>query len=106
MYDAEKCSAVLANVTGFVRQDAHIYLYIYKNYGLKTKWQHWGMLIHQGNKLRVPPNAVPALNSWRFRYLCVLSCINTDSVGTVYVCPLYLSSYSYLANLLRNISTI
>ena len=61
MYDVEKWSTVLANSTGFARSDAYLY-------GPGTKWQHWGMFIHWGNKLRVPPNAVrvempPALNS-------------------------------------------
>ena len=61
MYDVEKRSAVLENVAGFVRRDAHVYSPV-------TKWQHWGMFIHWGNKLLVPLNAVqvempPALSS-------------------------------------------
>ena len=61
MYDVEKRSAVLANLTGYARRDAYIY-------SSGTKWRHWGMFIHWRNKLRVPPNAVsvempPALNS-------------------------------------------
>ena len=51
MYDVEKRSTVLANATGFTRRYAYIY-------GPVTKWRHWGMFIHWGNKLRVPPNAV------------------------------------------------
>ena len=52
-------------------------LYIY---GPVAKWQHWGMFIHYGNKLHVPPNAVrvempPALISESFRYLRVSSCM-------------------------------
>ena len=51
MYDVGKRSAVLENAAGFVRLDAYAY-------GLVTKWRHWGMFIHWGNKLCVPPNAV------------------------------------------------
>ena len=51
MHDVEKCSAVLENVDGFTRLDADIY-------GSITKWWHWGMFIHWGNKLCVPLNAV------------------------------------------------
>ena len=61
MYDVEKRSAVLEDAAGFARLDSHMYSPV-------TKWQHWGMLIHWGNKLRVRPNAVqvempPALSS-------------------------------------------
>ena len=51
MYDVEKRSAVLENAAGFARLDAYVY-------GPVTKWRHWGMLIHWGNKLHVPPNTV------------------------------------------------
>ena len=51
MYDVEYRSAVLENAAGFERLDAYVY-------GPATKWRHWGMLIHCGSKLRVPPNAV------------------------------------------------
>ena len=51
MYDVEKCSVVLKNVAGFARLDACVYIY-----GPVTKWRHWGMLIHWGNKLHVTPN--------------------------------------------------
>ena len=51
MYDVEKRSAVLENAAGFARRDAHMY-------GPVTKWRHWGMFIHWGNKLRVRPNPV------------------------------------------------
>ena len=51
MYDVEKRSAVLEDTAGFARRDAYMY-------GPATKWRHWGMFIHWGNKLRVPPNAV------------------------------------------------
>ena len=51
MYGVEKRSAVLDNAAGFARQSVHMY-------GPITKWRHWGMFIHWGNKLRVPPNAV------------------------------------------------
>ena len=66
-------SAVLENAAGFARLDPYIY-------GPVTKGQHWGMLIHWGNKLHVPPNAVriempPALISESFRYLRVSSCM-------------------------------
>ena len=61
MYNVEKCSTVLENVSGFARLDTYVY-------GPVTKWRHWGMFINWGNKLRVPPNAVqvempPALSS-------------------------------------------
>ena len=61
MYDVEKRSAVLEDAAGFARLDAHMYAPV-------TKWRHWGMFIHWGNKLRVHPNAVrvempPALSS-------------------------------------------
>ena len=48
MYDVEN---VLKKAAGFARLDAYIY-------GPVTKWRHWGMFIHWGNKLPVPPNAV------------------------------------------------
>ena len=51
MYDVEKCFAALENVAGFTKLDAYIYSPV-------TKWQHWGMFIHWGNKLYFPPNAV------------------------------------------------
>ena len=51
MYDVEKRSAVLEDVAGFARRDLYMY-------GPVTKWRHWGMFIHWGNKLRIPPNAV------------------------------------------------
>ena len=51
MYDVEKRSAVLENVAGFARLDAYVCSPV-------IKWQHRGMFIHWGNKLRVPPNAV------------------------------------------------
>ena len=51
MYDVEKRSSVLEDAAGFARLDAHMY-------GPVTKWRHWGMFIHCGNKLRVRPNAV------------------------------------------------
>ena len=51
MYDVKERSAVLENAAGFVRLDTYVY-------GPVTKWRHWGMFIHWGNKLRVPPNAV------------------------------------------------
>ena len=51
MYDVEKCSAVLEDAAGFARRDAYMY-------GPVTKWRHWGMLLHCGSKLHVPPNAV------------------------------------------------
>ena len=51
MYGVEQRSAVLENVAGFTRQAMHMYDPV-------TKWRHWGMFIHWGNKLRVPPNAV------------------------------------------------
>ena len=51
MYDVEKRSAVLEDAAGFARLDAYLY-------GPVTKWRHWGMFIHWGNKLRVPRNAV------------------------------------------------
>ena len=50
MYDVEKRSAVLEDAAGFARLDVHMY-------GPVTKWRHWGMFIHWGNKLRVRPNA-------------------------------------------------
>ena len=56
----EKRSAVLENAAGFARQDVYIYV------RPVTKWQHWGMFIHWGNKGHVPTNAVempPALSS-------------------------------------------
>ena len=61
MYDVEKRSAVLEDAAGFARLDAHLC-------GPVTKWRHWGMFIHWGNKLRVRPNPVrvempPALSS-------------------------------------------
>ena len=61
MYSVKKHPAVLENAAGFKRLDAYIYSPI-------TKRLHWGMLIHWGNRLRVPPNAVqvempPALSS-------------------------------------------
>ena len=61
MYNIEKRSAVLENAAGLVKLDAYIYDPV-------IKWRHWGIFIHWGNKLRVPPNAVrvgmpPALNS-------------------------------------------
>ena len=61
MYDIERRSAVQMNADGFARRDAYMY-------GPITKWRHWGMFIHWGNKLRVHPNAVrvgqpPALSS-------------------------------------------
>ena len=61
MYDLEKCSVVLENAAGLARLEAYVY-------GPVTKWWHWGMFIHWGNKLCVPPNAVqvempPALSS-------------------------------------------
>ena len=60
MYDIEKHYTVLENAAGFTRLDA------YKRSVMK--WQHWGMFIHWGNKLRIPPNIVQfrmplALNS-------------------------------------------
>ena len=51
MLDIEKRSAVVENVAGFARRDMYIY-------GSVTKWWHWGMFIHWGSKLCVPPNAV------------------------------------------------
>ena len=51
MYDVEYRSAVLENAAAFERLDAYVY-------GPVTKWRHWSMFIHWGNKLRVPPNAV------------------------------------------------
>ena len=51
MYDVEKRSAVLENAAGFARRYAYIY-------GPVTKWRHWGMLIHCGSELRIPPNTV------------------------------------------------
>ena len=65
---------MLENAAGFARLDAYVY-------GPVTKWRHWGMFIHWGNKLRVPPNAVqlrmpPALVSERFRHLRVSSCMS------------------------------
>ena len=51
MYAVEKRSAVLEDAAGFARLDAHMY-------GPVTKWRHWGMFIHWGNKLRVLSNAV------------------------------------------------
>ena len=51
MYDVEKRFAVLENAAGFARLDAYVYSPV-------TKWQHWGMFIHWGNKLRIPPYAV------------------------------------------------
>ena len=51
MNDVEKCYAVLENVTGFARLNAYIY-------GPIRKWRHWGIFIHWGNKLRIPPNTV------------------------------------------------
>ena len=61
MYDVENRSAILEDAAGFARRDEYMY-------GPVTKWQHWGMLIHCGSKLRVLPNAVrvempPALSS-------------------------------------------
>ena len=47
MYDVEKRSAVLEDAAGFARRDAYMYSPV-------TKWRHWGMFIHWGNKLRVP----------------------------------------------------
>ena len=63
MYNIEKRSSVPENAAGFVRRDTYMY-------GPITKWHHWGMFLHWGNK----PNDVrvgipPALSSWRFRYL-------------------------------------
>ena len=51
MYGVEKRSAPLENAAGLAKLDAYIY-------GPVTEWWHWGMFIHWGNKLRVPPNAV------------------------------------------------
>ena len=51
MVNVEYRSAVLENAAGFERLDAYVY-------GPVTIWRHWGMFIHWGNKLRVPPNAV------------------------------------------------
>ena len=51
MYDVEKRSAALEDAAGFARRDAYMY-------GPVRKWRHWGMFIHWGNKLHVPPNAV------------------------------------------------
>ena len=61
MYDVEKRSAVLEDAAGFARRHAYMC-------GPVPKWRHWGMLIHCGSKLCVPPNAVrvempPALSS-------------------------------------------
>ena len=61
MYNVEKRSAVQENAAGFVRRDAYMY-------GPVTKWRHWSMFIHWGNKLCLPPNDVrvrmpPALSS-------------------------------------------
>ena len=39
----ENCSGVLENAAGFARLDTYIY-------GPVTKWRHWGMFIHWGNK--------------------------------------------------------
>ena len=62
MHDIGKRSAFLENVAGCVRLDAyiyiniiHIYIYIYVPV---TKWQHWGMFIHWGNKRHVPRKAL------------------------------------------------
>ena len=52
MHDIGKRSTVLENVAGCVRLDAYIYIYIYI-YVPVTKWQHWGMFIHWGNKRHV-----------------------------------------------------
>ena len=73
MYNIEKRSTVLENAAGFARLDAYIY-------GPVTKWRHWDMFIHWGNKLHVPPNAVqvkmpPALSSQKFRYLRMSLCM-------------------------------
>ena len=51
MYDVDKRSAVLEDAAGFARRNVYMY-------GPVTKWRHWGMFIHWGNKLRVPQNAV------------------------------------------------
>ena len=61
MYDVEKSSAVLENAASFARLDTYVY-------GPVTKWRHWGMFLHWGNKLRILPNVVqvempPALSS-------------------------------------------
>ena len=50
MYDVEKRSAILVDAAGFKRRDAYMY-------GPVAKWRNWGMFIHWGNKLHVPPNA-------------------------------------------------
>ena len=61
MYNIEKRSAVLENAAGFARQDVYMCSPV-------TKWRHWGMFIHWGNKLCMHLNAVqvrmpPALSS-------------------------------------------
>ena len=51
MYDIEKRSTALENAAGFGKLDTYIYSPV-------TKWRHWGMVIHWGNKRHVPLNAV------------------------------------------------
>ena len=64
MYDVEKCFAALENVAGFTKLDAYIYNPV-------TKWQHWGMFIHWGNKLYLPPECCTAQNTTGARFLKV-----------------------------------
>ena len=51
MYNVEKRYAVLESATGFARLDRYVYSPV-------TKWWHWGMFTHWGNKFRVSLNAV------------------------------------------------
>ena len=44
MYDVEKRSTVLEDAAGFARRDTYMY-------GSVTKWRHWGMFIHWGNRI-------------------------------------------------------
>ena len=68
MYNVEKRSAVLENAAGFARLDAYIY-------GPVTKWRHWGMFIHWGNRLCVPLNAVQVKMPSEFLEVQIPPCV-------------------------------
>ena len=62
MYDVCRKMFFHSGECGWFRETRCVYIYVRP----VTKWQHWAMFIHWGNKGHVPTNAVempPALSS-------------------------------------------
>ena len=62
MYDVEKHSAALENVSGFVRRDTYIY-------GPVTKWQHWVCLYTMGVQTSRSPKRCTSRNAMSVEFL-------------------------------------